>query len=337
MDSAIEWLLQGEAFVEYRARIDLMGEPEGSPKAERAREGMLVDPRVQALIQELKGWPGAVLSSHKSAGQPFHKLAFIADLGLTRDDRGVGEVSERIFQRQSDEGPFQLPTNIPEHFGGTGRDQWAWSLCDAPVIVYALAKMGYGKDSRVQRAAAHLVGLAKENGWPCTVSKELGSFRGPGRKGDPCPYATLAMLKMLSQFDGLRDCKEAHAGAESLLTLWEESSSRHPYMFYMGTDFRKLKAPFVWYDITHVLEAISHFGWLRNDSRLAGIAGLVRSKADGEGRYTPESEWKAWKEWEFGQKKLPSRWLTLLILRALKRLDVNQSFKHASIAGPTQQ
>jgi hypothetical protein len=59
----------------------------------------------------------------------------------------------------------------------------------------------------------------------------------PGRKDDPCPYATLAMLKMLSQFDEWKNSKETHAGAECLLGLWKKSSELHPYMFYMGTDF----------------------------------------------------------------------------------------------------
>jgi len=87
----------------------------------------------------------------------------------------------------------------------------------------------------------------------------------------------------------------------------------------MGTDFRKLKAPFVWYDILHVLDVLTQFSWLRNDSRLKEMSDIVKPKANNEGKYTPESEWKAWKEWEFGQKKQPSRWLTFLVLRILLR------------------
>lgn len=98
------------------------------------------------------------------------------------------------LERQSAEGPFQLPTNIPTHYGGTGRDQWAWALCDAPPIVYALVKFGLGGVPPVETAVEHLVGLLRDNGWPCAVSKELGRFRGPGRRDDPCPFANLAML-----------------------------------------------------------------------------------------------------------------------------------------------
>jgi len=148
----------------------------------------------------------------------------------------------------------------------------------------------------------------------------LGKFRGPGRKDDPCPYATLVMLKMLSQLDEWKDSKEARVGAECLLNLWKKSKELHPYMFYMGTDFRKAKAPFIWYDILHVLDVLSQFEWLRNDKRIKEMVETVKSKANSEGKYSPESEWKAWKGWDFGQKKQPSRWLTFLVLRILKRI-----------------
>jgi hypothetical protein len=320
MTDLIDWLLNGESFVEYRTRVDLLGQVEDKLEVVDAKKKMIEDQKVQLLLHELKDWPGEVLSSHKSASQPFHKLSFIADIGLTKVDPSVNVVVQKIFEHKSDEGPFQLPTNVPKHFGGSGIDMWAWALCDAPVIIYSLAKFGYDKDAKVQNAVKYLVGLVHENGWRCVVSKELGKFRGPGRKEDPCPYATLAMLKVLSQFDDLRQSKEAHLGAECLLDLWHRSWVVHPYMFYMGTDFRKLKAPFVWYDILHVLDVLSQFDWLKCDPRLVDMANLVASKADCEGKFTPESEWKAWKGWEFGQKKQPSRWLTFLALRTLKRI-----------------
>jgi len=33
---------------------------------------------------------------------------------------------------------------------------------------------------------------------------------------------------------------------------------------------------------------------------------------------TGEMSWIPWKDWEFGQKKQPSRWLALLVLRAME-------------------
>ncbi len=319
----IDWLLQGEPWVEYNVRVALLGQAATEPDVSRARQAMLEHPQVQGLVRELQGWPGTVISSHKSAGQPFHKLNFLADLGLKAGDPGMDEIIKRIMLHQSDEGPFQLSTNIPVHFGGSGQDQWAWALCDAPLILYALASFGLQTDLQVKAATQYLVGLVRDNGWPCVVSKELGKFRGPGRKDDPCPYATLAMLKALSVIEDWRDSPECHTGAETLLNLWSESLTQHPYMFYMGTDFRKLKVPLVWYDLLHVLDVLSCFHWLKDDPRLINMLDVLKNKADTQGRFQLESIWTAWKDWEFGQKKEPSRWLTLNAWRTLGRLGVD--------------
>jgi hypothetical protein len=321
VDIPIDWLLEGASWVEYRARLDLLGKSDTDPRVMQARQSMLSQPLVQNLVAELSGWLGTVISSHKSAGQPFHKLTFLADLGLKAGDHGMDAIINRILEHQSAEGPFQLSSNIPVHFGGTGMETWAWALCDAPLIVYALAKFGLQDDPRVKDATKYLAGLVRENGWPCAVSKELGKFRGPGRKEDPCPFANLAMLKALSALDEWNDSPECHSGAETLLTLWSESLTQHPYIFYMGTDFRKLKVPFVWYDLMHVLDVLSRFEWLREDPRLLDMLGVMKSKADEQGRFSLESIWTAWKEWEFGQKKVPSRWLTLLAWRILARVE----------------
>ncbi len=89
-------------------------------------------------------------------------------------------------------------------------------------------------------------------------------------------------------------------------------------MFYMGTDFRKLKVPFVWYDLIHVLDVLSRFPWVLKDTRFLNMLETLESKADSHSRFTLESVWTAWKEWEFGQKKEPSRWLTFTAWRIIK-------------------
>ena len=319
MDTLIAWLLEGPPWVQYRTRLDLLGQPETDPEVLAARQAMLTHPQVQALVAELAEWPGEVLASHKSAGLHMHKLTFLADIGLRSGDPGVDKIVARILEHQSADGAFQIPMNISESYGGSGREQSAWALCDAPVTLYSLIKLGLGDDPRVQKSVHHLMGLVRDNGWPCAVSPELGKWRGPGRKDDPCPYANLVMLKVLAQTK-YQDSPAAHAGAETALNLWSQSMERHPYMFYMGTDFRKLKAPLVWYDILHVLFVLTQFPWLITDTRLGEMTAVLKSKADAQGRYTPESIWKAWEQWDFGQKKQPSRWLTFLVQNIMRRL-----------------
>ncbi len=118
---------------------------------------------------------------------------------------------------------------------------------------------------------------------------ELGAFRGPGRRDDCCPYATLIMADLLSLLPEYRDSDAAKTAAEALMSLWENSYTQHPFLFYTGKDFRKLKAPSAWYDVVSVAGVLSRFPWAREDPRLLEMVDLIRSRQDGEGFFTPES------------------------------------------------
>ena len=274
-----------------------------------------------SIITELQDWPVQVLSGHKSAGHPVHKLVFLADLGFTVQDHDIETIAHKVLEHQSASGPLQVLMNISPAYGGTGMDQWAWALCDAPLLLYALVRFGLKDQPEVIKGIDHLLTLQRNNGWPCAVSPEVGTWRGPGRKGDPCPYANLIMLQLLSALPDRIDSPEARIGAETAVALWDVRSAQHPYMFYMGTDFCKLKAPLVWYDIIHVLDVLARLPYLRDDPRLLDIWQVVQNKPVSDGMYIPESIYQAWKGWDFAQKKTSSAYLTHVIERIAKQLQ----------------
>lgn len=321
MENLTYLLSQADPWIRYRTLLDLAGRQADDPQVLAARAEMLAHPLIRNLLAELQAWPGIVLNSHKSAGQLYHKLAFLADLGLTGQDDALATVLNSIVAHLSDEGLPQLSTNVPVHFGGDGLDHWAWALCDTPLQLYALIRMGWGDQPEIRTGLAYLLDLVRKNGWPCTVSKELGSFRGPGRKDDPCPYATLLMTQLLLQLPEWRESPHCRTGVETLLGLWQDSWTAHPYMFFMGTDFRKLKAPFIWYDILHVADVLSQSAWALSDARFADMLAVINAKVGQDGLFTPESEWKAWNGWEFSQKKHPSAWMTFLVDRINRRFE----------------
>ena len=315
----IDWLLSGPPWVEYRARLDLLQQPENEPEVARARQMVLDTSAVNGLLAEVAHWPGPPLKRHNDAAHLLHKLVFVTELGVRAHDRGMPDVVDRILDLRSANGVFQVLVNIPQRFGGSGNDQESWMLCDAPLILYALARLGLRRCDAVKDCIKRLSSLVRDNGWPCAASPDLGGFRGPGRKADPCPYATLVMLRALAQFPELDEGDAARTGVEALLTLWERRSERRPYLFAMGTRFARLKAPLIWYDIVHVLDVLTLFPFARRDPRLLEMLALVEAKADDQGRFTCESVWRAWKGWSFGQKREASRWLTLLVWRLLLR------------------
>ena len=315
----INWLLEGPEWLQYKVKADLLSLSENNDELILCKDKILKDNIISGLIKELNEWPGAPLKNHKDSTHPINKLSFLVDIGLNIKDTGIETIAEKIILHKSSEGLFQSLIFIPEHFGGSGEGKWSWMLCDAPLLVYALVKFGLGGHSDIKNAVRYLASLVSDNGWRCIVSPEL-KFRGPGKKEDPCPYATLIMLKLLAQYEDLKNSTECKIGTECVLKLWENSREMHPYMFYMGTDFKKLKAPLLWYDVLHVLDILTLFPWLKEDKRLREMLEIVSSKADNEGKYTPESIYTKLNGWEFSQKKEPSRWITFLVYRILNRL-----------------
>ena len=321
MNETIQWLLESHAWVVYNTKIFLLNQDRESESIQMIRKKMIEDSKIQSLLAEASQWPGLPLKRHNDASHILHKLAFLADIGLSSQDSSIREIVEKIFAQQALDGCFQVLANIHPRYGGTGEDELGWMLCDSPLILYSLAKFGYREDSRVIKSAKTLIELIRENGWPCKVSENFGKFRGPGRKDDPCPYATLISLKALSQFPSLKDSKACRIGASTILELWDQRNERRPYLFAMGSSFKKLKAPLIWYDILNVADTLTNFPFLGTDDRLHEIIKLVRSKANKDGSYLPESIWTAWKDWDFGQKKVPSPWLTFLVLNVLRKFE----------------
>ena len=162
--------------------------------------------------------------------------------------------------------------------------------------------------------------MVKGNGWHCAAAPELGKFKGPGRREDPCPIVNVYALKALAQVPELLDSPAARTGAEMLLWHWEHQGERKLFLFGIGTDFRKLKYPFVWYDILHVTDVLSRFPFVHADPRFREMVEAILAQADENGRYTAASMYRAWKGWSFADKKNPSPWLTLLVRRVQKRM-----------------
>lgn len=317
----ISWLLEAdEPWTRYRTLVDLLERPEDEAGVQAARAEMLRHPQVQALIGSASTWGKDPLKRHSDAGHPIYSFSTLADFGVRADDDGMSETIDAVLAHQAPEGALQTRVNIPTRFGGSGEDEWSWMACDAPTLLHCLLAFGLGGDPRVQNSLEHLVNLVDENGWRCVAAPELGRFRGPGRKEDPCPVANVYALKALAQVPDLLDSPATRTGAEMLLDHWACQGDRKMYLFGIGTDYRKIKYPLVWYDILHVVEVLSRYPLVHKDPRLREIVEALTCQADGEGRYTATSMYMAWRGWSFADKRSPSPWLTFLVLRALKRM-----------------
>jgi hypothetical protein len=260
------------------------------------------------------------VGNHKNPELPIHKLLFLLDCGFDIDVPEIESAISQIMSHRDEHGVCQSKANIPKHYGGKGEDVFGWCLCDAPLLLMALLRAKVDYQQHVKQGVDYLLTLNTAQGFPCSVSKEHGKFRGPGRKDDCCPYATLIMLNLLAGINEYRNSDIAKNSIDILLSLWENSHNRHPYMFYMGTDFRKLKAPSLWYDVLSVADCISKFEYARTDARFLAMVEIIKEKQDSDGLFTPESVYQKCKGWDFGQKKVVSPYLSFLCKRLFARI-----------------
>jgi hypothetical protein len=320
----IQWLLDsGEPWTQYRTYLDLVGKKVADTDVCQAREVMLSHPLVHSLIVASAHWITTPMKRHNDAAHPLYQMGVLADFGVCYTDAGLRTIIDTILQHQSNEGAFQTLLNIHPRYGGTGENTWSWMNCDAPTLLYILLKMGVpdGYKTKIHQAVVHLEEGVYDNGWRCRAAHEFGDFRGPGRKDDPCPIATVYALKALIQFPELHQSDAVQNGADMLLWHWGHQKERKFYLFGIGTDFRKLKYPLIWYDILHVVEILSQLDYVRDDIRFREMVTEITLQADTDNRFTASSMYQAWKGWSFADKKRPSPWLTFLVLRILKRLQ----------------
>lgn len=316
-----QWILESdEPWTRYRFLADV--EPAASADdIARAREDMIAHPAVRGLIERAAHWPGHPLKRHNDAAHLLYALSTLADFGLTADDPGIADLIEAVAGHFDGEG-FETYMWLPRFLtkGREDAEAWAWVLCDAPTLLYSLLAFGL-RSSDVDRAAAALVDRVSDNGWRCGAASSLPKFSGPGRKGDTCPMATTYALKALSLLPEYHDSLAVASGIEAILEHWEHQKDYKLKMFGIGTDFRKLKYPFVWYDILHITDVLSRFPEVRRDQRLGEMVDEITAQAGPDGRYRAGSMYRAWNGWSFADKKNASPWLTMLVLRMQRRLQ----------------
>jgi hypothetical protein len=180
--------------------------------------------------------------------------------------------------------------------------------------------LGLLEDTRLQKAYGWLVKRQRlDGGFWC---KNTGQIGGPREKEPSCAMATMFVLAALSQNSKLRNSKTAKKGVNFLFECWEnrEKIKYAGHDSQIGTDWEKLKYPFTDYKILKFLDVLSRFEHAKQRRQESEMVNLLLSKQDERGRFTPESLHKVWSDFDFGQKGRPSRWITLLALRIVKRI-----------------
>jgi hypothetical protein len=253
------------------------------------------------------GVPKDILTWWPRKDTTFWLLPILADFGFTREDTRIAKACEYLFGLQLESGGLNSFTP------GKPAD------CHTAILVEPLAKMGFSDDARLEKACQWLISRQrKDGGWWCKDTAQIGR---PREKEPSCAFATTFVLSALAQNHLLSKHEVTKRGVEFLLQCWEKRGTVKyaGHDSQIGTGWEKLKYPFTDYRILKSLDTFSQFPFAKNDQRFKQMIDVLASKQDPNGRFTPESVHLVWSDFDFGQKKKPSRWITFLALRILKR------------------
>ena len=308
----VEWLLDGEPFVRYRTLTDLLGERKNSGQVLSAQRSIARYEPIKRILDRQNpdgywGGPNDMYTWWPKKDTTFWLLGVLSDFGLTPHNRKLAVACNYVFSTQLPGGGFGwAPPPTP-------------SDCFTGILAESLAKLGYMRDRRLQRAYAWLLERQRlDGGFWC---KNTGLPGGPREKEPSCAFATLCVIAALAQCPELKNGHATKRGLAFLLKCWD-NRGKIKYAGHdsqIGKGWEKLKYPYTDYRILKYLDVLSRFESLRDDPRMRAMIEALIAKTDEHGRYHSESIHKVWSDFDFGQKKKPSRWITLLTYRIIRR------------------
>jgi hypothetical protein len=198
-------------------------------------------------------------------------------------------------------------------------------LCLNGNLLYALQRLGYADDARVQAALDWLVrAITGEGDFRYLKSGTCGpGFACSVNEGQPCAWGANKALKALLAVPPAQRTpavqRALEVGAEFLLSR-DPAEADYPYTKRVSSTWFKFGFPLTyWSDVLETTAVLVELGY-GHDPRLGNALELILSKQDAQGRWKLENalSGKMWADIE--QKGKPSKWVTLRALRVLKQV-----------------
>lgn len=208
-------------------------------------------------------------------------------------------------------------------------DEWASSLileqqisCLTGNMVAALIRLGYGDDQRVGRAVDWLVRIQHpDGGWQCPY------WRAHIKDKHSCFHGTICALEGLSEVRLECRTKEMkkviNETAEFLLMHRLYKADHHGYGV-INESWLRLEFPWFWgYTVLRGLDMLTKLGYV-NDERLEDATEDLLKKRREDGTWMLERAPIGRMQANIEKRGEPSKWVTLIALRILKRLSAGR-------------
>jgi len=337
--SLIDWLLEKtNPSVRYFTLRDIFDEDENDSQVVAAKQAIPKSQVVNKILQKQKRegyWEEPDNPYHPKYKSSYWQIMTLGQLGIDRSDERVRKACEYIFQFQSKEGGFSsntLKQALKEYdwLRKKGKklpppEQWASSLvfehqysCLTGNMVAALIRIGYREDPRVGKALEWLVKIQnKDGGWLCPYWKAHIKDKHGCFYGTICPLEAFSELKKENLTKEMKETIKK--GAEFLLMHRLFKADHHSYKV-INQSWLKLSFPwFYGYNILRGLDVLTKLGYVK-DERLNDAVEILLQKRQYSGAWILESAPIGRMQTNIEAKGKPSKWITLIALRVLKRL-----------------
>lgn len=338
-ENVVRWLLEEEnPSVRYFTLKDLLKRGTGNPELQAAKAAIPTSKVVTKIFskQAPKGyWEDQVNPYHPKYKSSYWQIMTLGQLGMDRSDERVKKACEYIFQFQLEEGSFSSYTpkralkeykslheqgkNLPPS------NDWVPSVvfehqysCLTGNMAAAFIRIGYMDDPRLRRALEWLVKIQnKDGGWLCPY------WRAHIKDTHGCFYGTICPLEAFSEVPRGKLTKEMEQsierGAEFLLMHHLFKADHHNYKT-IKQSWLKFGFPlFYGYDILRGLNVLTKLGYTE-DKRLDDAVQVLLQKRGPDRKWILESTPTGRMQANIEKRGKPSKWITLIVMRVLKRL-----------------
>jgi len=341
-ESPIDWLLEwSNPSVRYFTLRGVLGKSKDDPEVVAAKKAI---PNSQIVTKIFaKQNPGGYWETPHRPYLPKYKSSYwqimiLGKLGMDKTDERVRKACKFIFQFQHSEGGFSS-LSLPqareeyEYLCKKGKklppvNEWALAQfyeqqlsCLTGNMAAALIKIGYKDDKRVKKALEWLVKIQnKDGGWLCPY------WKAHIRDKHSCFYGTICPLEAFSELPKQEWTKEIkqtiEKGAEWLLMHKLFKADHHNYQV-INKLWLTLSFPwFAGYNILRGLDVLTKLGYAE-DERLSDAVQILIQKRQKDSTWILENTPTGRMQTNLETKGKPSKWITLIALRTLKRIYKN--------------
>jgi hypothetical protein len=339
-ESPIDWLLEkANPSGRYFTLRDILDKDENDNQVVGAKKSIPESKVIKKILQKQNPegyWEEPDNPYHPKYKSSYWQIMTLGQLGIDRCEKKVERACEYIFQFQLGDGGFSSFTPKKalkeyEFLRKKGKklpspNQWASSLvfehqysCLTGNMGAALIRIGYANDPRVRKALEWLVKIQnKDGGWLCPYWKAHVKDKHGCFYGTICPLEAFSELKKENLTEEMK--KTIEKGAEFLLTHRLFNADHHGYKV-INQSWLKLSFPwFYGYSFLRGMDVLTKLGYVK-DERLNDAVEILLQKRQKDGAWILESAPIGRMQTDIEAKGKPSKWMTLIALRVLKRLS----------------